>query len=199
MSNAKTILIVNNDERDRLLCRNYIECDPENSYRILEAETLKQGLELWRSQTPDVTLVDISLPDGNGIVLVETIRADIQNKVSEQVLDLKLPVIIFTGSEDERNALSTMHLGAYDYLIKNDISQYSLQQSIRRLIEYLSLHRQLVQSRRREELVSQIALNIHQFINLEDICQVAVQEISKFLQTDRTLIYTFHEGNSRRI
>jgi PAS domain S-box-containing protein len=199
MSNAKTILIVNDDERDRLLCRNYIECDPENSYRILEAETLKQGLELWRSQTPDVTLVDIGLPDGNGIVLVETIRADIQNKASERVLDLKLPVIIFTGNEDERNAVSTMHLGAYDYLIKNDITQYSLQQSIRRLIEYLSLHRQLVQSRRREELVSQIALNIRQFINLEDICQVAVQKISKFLQTDRTLVYKFDEDMSRRI
>jgi len=199
MSNAKTILIVNNDESDRLLCRNYIECDPENSYRILEAETLKQGLELWRSQTPDVTLVDIGLPDGNSLVLVETIRADIQSKASKQVLDLKLPVIMFIGSEDARNAVSTMSLGAYDYLIKDGITKYSLQRSICSLLEYISLNRQLEQSCRREELVSQVALNTRQFINLEDICQTVVQEISKFLQTDRTLIYKFDEDMSRRI
>ncbi|WP_201322698.1 response regulator, partial [Pseudanabaena sp. lw0831] len=199
MFNAKTILIVDDDESDRLLCRHYIECDLDNSYRILEAETLKQGLELWRSQNPDLVLVDIALPDGNGIVFVEAIRDHIRGKASEQVLDLKLPVIMFTGSEDARNAASTMRLGAYDYLIKNDITKYSLQQSIRSLLEYFSLTRQLEQSRRREELVSQTALNIRQFINLEDICQTVVQEISKFLQTDRTLIYKFDEDMSRRI
>ncbi len=199
MSNAKTILIVDDDESDRLLCRHYIECDPQNSYRILEAETLKQGLELWRSQNPDVTLVDIGLPDGNGIVLVEAIRAHIWSKASKQVLDFKLPVIMFTGSEDTKNAVNTMRLGAYDYLIKSDITKYSLQQSIRNLLEYFSLTRQLEQSRRREELVSQTALNIRQFISLEDICQTMVQEISKFLQTDRTLIYKFDQDMSRRI
>ncbi|TYQ26501.1 response regulator [Pseudanabaena sp. UWO311] len=199
MSNAKTILIVNDDESDRLLCRNYIECDPENSYRILEAETLKQGLELWRSQSPDVVLIDIGLPDGNGIVLVETIRVDIQSKSSKQIIDLKLPVIMITGSEDAKNAVSAMRLGAYDYLTKDDITKYSLQRSICSLLEYLSLNRQLEQSRRREELVSQIAQNTLQFINLEDICQTVVQEISKFLQTDRTLIYKFDEVMSRRI
>ncbi len=199
MFNAKTILIVDDNESDRLLCRHYIECDPENSYRILEAETLQQGLEIWRSQSPNVVLIDIGLPDGNGIDLVEIIRADIQNSASKQILDLKLPVIMFTVSEDARNAVSAMRLGAYDYLIKDDITKYSLQRSICSLLEYLSLNRQLEMSRRREELVSQIALNISQFINLEDICQTVVQEISKFLQTDRTLIYKFDEDLSRRI
>ncbi|WP_103668573.1 response regulator [Pseudanabaena sp. BC1403] len=199
MSNAKTILIVDDDKNDRLLFRQYIECDLDNSYRILEAETLTQGLELWRSQKPDATLVDIGLPDGNGIVLVETMRDHAQSNNIEQALDLKLPVIMLTGSEDARNAVSKMRLGAYEYLIKNDITQYSLQQSIRSLLEYFTLARQLERVCRGKELVSQIALNIRQFINLEDICQSVVQEISKFLQTDRTLIYKFDEDMSRRI
>ena len=199
MLNAKTILVVDDFEADRLICRRYLESDPDHRYRILEAETLKQGLELWRSQKPDVTLVDIGLPDGNGIVLVEAMRDHIRSNTSEQVLDLKLPVIMFTGSEDVKNAVSTMRLGAYDYLIKNDITKFSLQQSIRSLLEYVALTSQLNQSRRREEIVSQTALHIRQFINLEDICQSVVQEISKFLQTDRTLIYKFDEDMSRRI
>jgi PAS domain S-box-containing protein len=199
MPNAKTILIVDDSESDRILCRHYLESDPDHSYRILEAETINQGLELWRSHNPDVTLVDLSLTDGNGLILLETIREDMRGKASEQVLDLKLPVIMLTGNEDARNAVSAMRLGASDYLVKNDITKFSLRQSIRSLLEHFALIHKLEQSRKREELISQTALNIRQFINLEDICQAVVQEICQFLKTDRTVIYKFYEDMNRRI
>ena len=199
MPNAKTILIVDDFESDRLLFRHYIECDLNNNYRILEAETINQGLELWRSQNPDITLVDLNLTDGNGLVLLETIREHIRGNTNEQVFDLKLPVIILTGNEDARNAVSALRLGAYDYLVKNDINEFSLQQSIRSLLERLALIKQLEQSHRRETLVSQIALNIRQFLKLEEICQTVVQEVSNFLKVDRTIIYKFYENMERRI
>lgn len=47
MSTAKTILIVDDSENDRSLFRHYIESDPNNNYRILEAETINQGAKLW--------------------------------------------------------------------------------------------------------------------------------------------------------
>ncbi|WP_434683621.1 GAF domain-containing protein [Pseudanabaena minima] len=199
MPNAKTILIVDDSESDRLLFRHYIECDPSNNYRILEAENINQGLELWRSQNPDITLVDLNLTDGNGLVFLETIRENIRGSTNERVLDPQLPVIILTGNEDARNAVSAMRLGAYDYLVKNDITEFSLQQSIRSLLEHFALIYQLEQSHRRETLVSQIALNIRQFLNLEEICQTVVQEIGKFLKVDRTVIYKFYENMERRI
>jgi signal transduction histidine kinase/DNA-binding response OmpR family regulator/uncharacterized FlaG/YvyC family protein len=199
MYNAKTILIVDDSESDRLICRHYLESDPDHSYRILEAENLNQGLELWRSQNPDVTLIDLNLADGNGIALVESIRDHVQNNASKKVADLKLPVIMFTGDEDARSAVRTMRLGAYDYLLKNDITEFSFQHSIRSFFEYLVLTRQLEQSHRREALVSQTALSIRGFLNLEDICHTVVQEITEFLHTDRTLIYKFYEDKSRKI
>ncbi|MFN9816626.1 MAG: response regulator, partial [Pseudanabaena sp.] len=199
MSTAKTILIVDDSENDRSLFRHYIERDPNNNYRILEAETINQGAELWRSQNPDMALVDFNLTDGNGLVLLETIREYIRGNSSEQVLDLKLPVIIVAGNEDARNATRAMRLGAYDYLVKNDITEFSLQQSIHSLLERFALIKQLEQSSRRETLVSQIALNIRQFLDLEDICQIVVQEVGKFLKVDRTVIYKFNENMERRI
>ncbi|MEY3304458.1 MAG: hypothetical protein RLZZ139_2831, partial [Cyanobacteriota bacterium] len=199
MSTAKTILIVDDSESDRLLFRHYIERDPNNNYRILEAETINQGAELWRSQNPDMALVDFNLTDGNGLVFLETIREYIRGNSSEQVLDLKLPVIIVAGNEDARNATRAMRLGAYDYLVKNDITEFSLQQSIHSLLERFALIKQLEQSSRRETLVSQIALNIRQFLDLEDICQIVVQEVGKFLKVDRTVIYKFNENMERRI
>jgi len=199
MSIAKTILIVDDSESDRLLCRHYLESDPDHSYRILEAGTISQGLELWRSQNPDITLLDLSLTDGNGLILLEAIREHIQENSCDRGLDLKLPVIILTGNEDARSVVAAMRLGAYDYLIKNDITKFSLQQGLNTVFEHFDLIRKLEQSRQREELISQTALKIRQFINLEDICQAVVQEISQFLQTDRTVIYKFYEDMSRRI
>lgn len=199
MSTAKTILIVDDSENDRSLFRHYIESDPNNNYRILEAETINQGAKLWRSQNPDMALVDFNLTDGNGLVFLEAIREYMRGNTSEQVLDLKLPVIILTGNEDARNATSAMRLGAYDYLVKNDITEFSLQQSIHSLLERVALIKQLEQSYRRETLVSQIALNIRQFLDLEDICQIVVQEVCKFLKVDRAVIYKFHENMERRI
>jgi DNA-binding NtrC family response regulator len=161
MSIAKTILIVDDSESDRLLCRHYLESDPDHSYRILEAGTISQGLELWRSQNPDITLLDLSLTDGNGLILLEAIREHIQENSCDRGLDLKLPVIILTGNEDARNAVSAMRSGAYNYLIKNEITKFSLQKSIQSLIDYLSLIDQLEQSRRREAKVSQDFQNLN--------------------------------------
>ncbi len=45
----------------------YLQSDKENSYQIIEVETLEEGLEQWRSQQPDIVLLDINLPDGDGL------------------------------------------------------------------------------------------------------------------------------------
>ncbi len=201
MPDAVTILIVDDSDSDRLLCRRYIQRDSQNTYRILESDTITQAMELWRSQQPDVTLVDFNLRDGNGLKFLEGIRAYLlaENTPNRGILDLKLPVIMLTGHGDERVAVNAMKLGAFDYLVKNDITEFSLRQSIHSLLEHLTLRYQLEQSRKREALINHLSLSIRQFFNLEDICQTVTQEIQKFLQADRTLIYKFNQDMSRQI
>ena len=71
-----TILIVDDAESDRVSYARYLQADSERSYRIIEAETLEEGLELWRSQQPDIVLLDINLPDGDGLEFLEAISTD---------------------------------------------------------------------------------------------------------------------------
>jgi|GEM_PF-2239077 len=196
MSDTKTILIVDDCESDRLLCRGYIQNDPDISYLILEAETIKQAIDIWRSRKPDLALIDFNLTDGNGLEFLEAIKS---NNSSEGLADTKLAVIMLTGHGDERVAVNAMKLGAFDYLVKSDITEFSLRQSIHSLLDRFALSSKLKRSQTREVLVSQIALNIRQFVNLEDICQAIVQEIRKFLKADRAIIYKFNENMSRRI
>ena len=152
----KTILIVDDSEGDRLLCRRYLGRNRENKYHILEAETINQGLELWRSHRPDVVLADLNLTDGLGLVLLEEIQKDLYAHASQEppLSSPKLPVIMLTGNDDAKIAVTAMRMGAFDYLAKDDINEFSLNQSIRSLFEYLDLTNQLEQSRQREALIS---------------------------------------------
>jgi CheY-like chemotaxis protein len=122
-----TILIVDDSESDRLVYRRYLQSDRDQHYRILEAETLEEGLELWQSETPDGVLVDYRLPDGDGLEFLEIL--------AEGKVNLKLPVIFLTGNGDERTAVKAMQLGAINYLIKEDLTPFALCHNIQKTFE----------------------------------------------------------------
>jgi CheY-like chemotaxis protein len=81
-----TLLIIDDSESDRVAYSRYLQSELEQEYRIIEAETLEKGLELWRSQQPDVVLIDLNLPDGDGLEFLEAINSDRVGK--------KVPVIM---------------------------------------------------------------------------------------------------------
>ncbi|NES64773.1 MAG: CBS domain-containing protein, partial [Okeania sp. SIO2D1] len=113
-----TILLLDDSEVDRLTYIRYLKSDPDRTYHIIEAETLEEGIEMWHSEQPNIALVDVNLPDGNGLEFLDAIATDYPKD--------KLPVIVLTGLGDERVAVRAMKLGAADYLVKGDITATSL-------------------------------------------------------------------------
>jgi DNA-binding NtrC family response regulator len=113
-----TILLVDDSESDRAIYAGYLLTDESVDYQILEAETLEESWEVWRSQLPDLVLVDLNLPDGSGLELLEVI-----NKKDLENLRPKCPVIVITGQGNERIAVQAMKLGARDYLIKRPLAK----------------------------------------------------------------------------
>ncbi|MTJ07773.1 PAS domain S-box protein [Anabaena sp. UHCC 0204] len=188
---STTILIVDNSETDRAAYSSYLQSDLINNYDILEAETLKAGLELWQSQHLDVVLIDCNLPDGNGLELLEAMGKDCP--------EAKLPVIILTDQEDEKIAVCAIKKGAIDYLVKQNITQFSLSHSIHNLLNFTTLNQKIAQLQKQENLIAGMALNIQQSLNLEDIYQGIVESVLTFLQVDRTVIYKFNSDMSAEI
>ncbi|MBD2175638.1 PAS domain S-box protein [Pseudanabaena sp. FACHB-1998] len=197
------ILIVDDSETDRWLFRHYLTNNPTYNYDVLEAKNIHQGLEIWRSHKPDVVLVDFNLVGETGLQFLESLHEEIQaenlENGEEKILELKLPVIVLTGHGDDKMAVQSMKLGAADYLVKNDVTDFSLHQSILSVRDYFAVRQKLAQSQKRESVVSQIALGIRQSLNLYDICLTVTQESRKFLKTDRMVIYKFNDDMSRRI
>ncbi len=78
-----------------------------NNMAVIEAETGKTGLQKATSQSPDVILLDLGLPDMDGMEIIRQIRAF-----------SRTPIIILSARGQERDKIEALELGADDYLTK---------------------------------------------------------------------------------
>lgn len=103
----KVLLIEDNPGDVRLIWE--ILSEVRNSPFFLNvADTLLKGLQEIEKSKPDVILLDLSLPDSNGIYTL--------NRVRDKVKDI--PIVVITGFDDEITAIQSLKEGAQDYLVK---------------------------------------------------------------------------------
>ena len=182
-----TLLVIDDSESDRLAYSRYLQSDVEKNYHIIEAETLEAGLGIWRSQPPDIVLVDLNLPDGDGLEFLEAINAHAGEKV---------PVMMLTRQGDEKMAVNAMKLGAADYLVKGDITARLLTSKVSCVLRETAFSRQLLRSQQQQILIAEIALRMREFLNLEDISNAIVKEVRQFFNADRAAVYKFNSDMS---
>jgi DNA-binding NarL/FixJ family response regulator len=137
------ILIVDDSDIDRDIYTRYLRSDPDYNYEIIEAETLEDGLEMWRLQAPEMILLDVRLPDGDGLEFLEILHKG----CGEQ----RFPVIVLTGQGDEQTAVRAMKLGAADYLEKRDVTAVSLCITVSQVRDRIAINQQLARSLQQEQ------------------------------------------------
>lgn len=103
-SQLAKILVVDDDRSVHLLVQKSLADIAE----VISATTAQEGLRLVAEQSPDVVLLDIQLPDTNGLALFCQVHE----------LDNRLPVIFITVDAGSETAIEAMQLGAYDYVGK---------------------------------------------------------------------------------
>lgn len=179
------LLIVEDVPTMRRLYRHYLEQEYPQRFHYLEAATLAEGLTLWRSHAPALVLLDFRLPDGDGLAFLQAILAG--------GTPSPLPVIVMTGHGNEQIAVQAMKLGAADYLIKGEITATTLGLAVHQVFERISLSQQLARAQSQEQFIAQIALEIHQSLQLPEILTTVVEALQGYLNTDRVLVYQFAE------
>ncbi|MEA1914183.1 MAG: response regulator [Campylobacterota bacterium] len=75
---------------------------------VYEASDGEEALDLYRNKTPDIVILDITMPLIDGLEVAHTIRKN----------DLKTPIIILSAHSDEKKLLKAVKLQLLDYLIK---------------------------------------------------------------------------------
>lgn len=95
---------------------------------IGQAERVSEGAELAQSLKPDLMLIDIYLPDGSGLELVNSLRQK----------ELPLEFIMITAANDLPSVQKALHEGVLDYLIK-PFQQNRLKEALERYLQRQSL------------------------------------------------------------
>lgn len=103
MNNA-SILVIDDEVQIRKLLSITLQ---SFEYKVLEAATAKEGLQLVASHPPDLILLDLGLPDENGHEVLRHLREWYSN-----------PVIILSVQSSEEDIVKALDNGANDYLVK---------------------------------------------------------------------------------
>ena len=163
----KVLLIEDNEGDVRLIWE--ILSEVRNSPFYLEvADTLKGGLASVAENRPDVILLDLSLPDSNGIYTLNRIR----DKVPE------VPVVIMTGLDDELVAMKALKEGAQDYLVKGRTDSDLLKRGILYAIERNELFMKLESNDRKlQQKIEMIGEKIKgPVVNLKEMVEKIIEK-----------------------
>lgn len=102
--NTAHILLVEDDAQIRRFVRMALE---DAGYGVTEAESVKRGLIDTATRRPDLIIVDLGLPDGDGKRLITEVRGWSD-----------LPILVLSARDQEREKVAALDTGADDYLTK---------------------------------------------------------------------------------
>jgi len=106
---AKKVLIVDDDRASRVLMRTMLQA-LEPPYAISEAIGGQQALRMIEAQRPDLVLLDILMPDLDGVSICQAVKKNLQTR------DIKIMMV--TARRDERMIRTGLLAGADDYICK---------------------------------------------------------------------------------
>jgi two-component system KDP operon response regulator KdpE len=98
------LLVVEDEEPARRLLRAYLA---RRGYRVDEAASAREAMRAWEAHRPDLVLLDLGLPDLDGVEVIRRIRRDAVT-----------PIIVLSARGEERDKVAGLEAGADDYLSK---------------------------------------------------------------------------------
>lgn len=104
MSNRQTILIVEDEANIQNFLRTILSA---NEYATLSAKDGKQALQMAAAYCPDLVILDLGLPDMDGLDLIRAIR-----------VWSRMPILVVSARDHESAKVTALDLGADDYITK---------------------------------------------------------------------------------
>jgi signal transduction histidine kinase len=145
------VLLIEDDPEDVILVERSlgISLEPFHPFTLEHSAGLQEGLDRLANRDTDVLLLDLDLPDSQGVDTVVRVRER----------DSEVPIVVFTMIGDDDTALSALKAGAQDYLVKSELNGSLLSRAIRYGIERQRARREnerlqerLLQALKRESL-----------------------------------------------
>lgn len=104
-TNRFKILVIEDESNIRSFAKTILEA---NDYQVITADTCQNGIMMFSSHRPDLVLLDLGLPDKDGLEFIRTIRE--QQEAT--------PVLVLSARTGETDKVDALDLGANDYITK---------------------------------------------------------------------------------
>lgn len=145
MREARKIIVLDDDKLYCDLIAHYLSLNPDNEvFKFNSAHLFLQELPKIK---PHIVTLDYSLPDGDGGELLKKVKS----------YNNKIQVILISGQEDVKTALTLLKEGAYDYLVKDEDTKEKLWSIVNKLTELEALHKQVDELR--TEVISKFKID----------------------------------------
>lgn len=152
------VLLVEDSDSDAEIVSYYLAAkELQESYRCFRATDISSSLQCLKTQQFDLVLLDLGLPDSNGIESVKTL-----------IDSAGCPIIVLSGHTDETIAIQAVQIGVQDYLLKDELNPRILDKAIRYSIERFALNQELETAIDKAEAANQaksdfLAVMSHEF------------------------------------
>ena len=119
------VLIVEDNAADLWRARSALGSSLAARFEVREATKLGEALQALGAEEHDAVLLDLGLPDSQGLATFTTLHA--RHRLT--------PIVVVSGLDDESSALDAVRVGAQDYLVKGKFDDELLARSIRHAVE----------------------------------------------------------------
>lgn len=179
------LLLVEDNEADAAQIAHSLANAGDSQFRLERVSQLADALRRIQAEHFDVALIDLTLPDVDG---VDTLRA-------VRLIAPNLPIVVLTGWNDEQLALTALKLGAQDYLFKAELNARLLVRSLRYAMErnraenLESLNRKLLATESSlQEAKTQLESKNRHLARLYETAHEFVDNVSHEFRTPLTVI-----------
>ncbi|HEY4492532.1 MAG TPA: response regulator, partial [Acidobacteriota bacterium] len=103
----RKILLIDDDANMRMICREALQYQ---NFNVIEASSGTRGLELLKHHKPDLILLDIMMPDMDGLQIAQIVKSNIST--------YHIPIIFLTAKGQTEDKVKALKAGGSDYLVK---------------------------------------------------------------------------------
>lgn len=125
------ILLIEDNPGDARIIKEILSKEYSEQYTLKYVDRLKESMQVIAKGTCDVVLLDLGLPDSQGVDGIHKLHARFPS----------IPVVVLTGMDDKETAVEAMQAGAQDYLVKGNLNSDILWRVLRYAIERKNFER----------------------------------------------------------
>ncbi len=173
------ILLIEDNPGDIRLIQELIKEIGNGKFNLLFKDNLTDGMQIQNEEIFNVILLDLSLPDSEGLQTLERILT----KASD------VPIIVFTETDDQILAIEAVKSGAQDYLIKGKVNGILLERSIFYSIERQNIMKKIKRSEKKYRLA------FHRASFYKDILAHDMNNILQAIMSG-TQLFSMHMSNT---